>query len=425
MGIVRVPYPNALPTVVGDYQAQNNLLYAAFLYAQHPVPVVAGNIVKGAVFNVGGTVYQATADTAIGGGASAYVKITPAGAAATADYVANLAGVAWNDTYAGYYDGAGNLYLFDEAVAISSGALAAGARKQAVNKTVGAYILITAMGLTTLPVIAGDTYVKLNNAGGAATLDISAGAAYPGVRLTISEAHANGVTIDTGEPATAALGIGTATFMWDGVYWARVGAANEKAVITASGNWTVPSGVFKIKVTVTGGGGGGGGSGTANMGAGGGGGGGTAIKWLDVLPGAVYAVVVGAGGAGGAAGNNPGSDGGNSSFNVTVVGGYGSGASAIGASLSARAGDGGAASGGDLNRGGSSGTSGGLAGVAGGPGGASFMGGGGRGGSVITAGVGSGGANGKLYGGGGGGARYGSGNYAGGDGAVGVVIVEW
>lgn len=133
MAIERVPYPNALPTVVGDYAAQNDLIYAAFLYAQHPVPVVAGNIVKGAVFNIGGTVYQATADTAIAGGASAYVKITPAGAAATAAYVANLAGVAWNDTYAGYYDGAGNLYLFDEAKAILAGALAVPYRRRFVE----------------------------------------------------------------------------------------------------------------------------------------------------------------------------------------------------------------------------------------------------------------------------------------------------
>jgi hypothetical protein len=38
--------------------------------------------------------------------------------------VASLSGVAWNDTYKGYYDGSGNLYIFNEAKAFSAGAIA-------------------------------------------------------------------------------------------------------------------------------------------------------------------------------------------------------------------------------------------------------------------------------------------------------------
>jgi len=65
---------------------------------------------------MGGTVYHSTAATAIGGGASAYIKLTPSGDGSTlaADYVADLTGVTWNSTYNGYYDISGNAYVFDE-----------------------------------------------------------------------------------------------------------------------------------------------------------------------------------------------------------------------------------------------------------------------------------------------------------------------
>ncbi len=70
------------------------------------------------------------------------------------------------------------------------------------------------------------------------------------------------------------------------------GGFSNMTVFTASGTWTVPSGVTKCKVTVVGGGGGGDNDG------GGGGGGGTAIKIVSGLtPGSGITVTVGAGGA--------------------------------------------------------------------------------------------------------------------------------
>lgn len=118
MAIDRITGPSALPITTADYQAQNALIAVNAL--QGVTPFSGGNILKGAVFNIGGVLYKATSNTAISGTASPYVKITAAGATASAAYVASLAGVVWNDTYNGYYDGV-NLVVFDEGLAIKLG----------------------------------------------------------------------------------------------------------------------------------------------------------------------------------------------------------------------------------------------------------------------------------------------------------------
>lgn len=75
---------------------------------------------------------------------------------------------------------------------------------------------------------------------------------------------------------------------------------------TANGSWTVPAGITKIWCYgCGGGGGGGGGSGSAANGAGGGGGGGASLAhWspVDVTPGDVLSITVGAAGPGGGGG---------------------------------------------------------------------------------------------------------------------------
>ena len=127
MPIVRIPYPNALPKVQADFVAQNNLIRTGFLQVNKSIwEDAANNIVQGAVFQVGGTVYYCNAATAIGGGASAYIKLTPSGdgSIVTPTYVADLTGVTWNSAYNGYYDVGGNAYIFDELVAIQAGEIA-------------------------------------------------------------------------------------------------------------------------------------------------------------------------------------------------------------------------------------------------------------------------------------------------------------
>lgn len=168
---------------------------------------------------------------------------------------------------------------------------------------------------------------------------------------------------------------------------------------TASGTWTKPAGLKRIKVTVVGGGGGG--STDATNVRGGGGGGGAAIEVIEAGSlGATVTITVGGGGAAGAAG-------GTSSF-----GGFCSatGGSALGAALS-QAGIGGIGSGGFINIKGGGGD---LSGHGGhcAQGGSSILGGGGRGTVNPASYIGD--AGGQYGGGGGGGAA----------GAAGIVIVE-
>jgi hypothetical protein len=127
MPITRYPYPNSLPTDQQDFVKQNNLLITGFFRVNEPSSISGANVTKGAVFQIGGVIYYCTADTAIGGAASNYVKISPdvGGATCTASYVANLVGVSWNQAYNGYYDVGGNLYVFDEGRALQAGQIAA------------------------------------------------------------------------------------------------------------------------------------------------------------------------------------------------------------------------------------------------------------------------------------------------------------
>jgi hypothetical protein len=127
MPIVRIAYPNPLPTEQADYVKQNALLEAGFLKENGaPFPVSGSNIVQGAVFQIGGTIYQADADTAITGVASDYVKLTPSldGSTCAASFVADLTGVTWSKVYNGYYDVNGNLYVYNQFKFNLSGVLA-------------------------------------------------------------------------------------------------------------------------------------------------------------------------------------------------------------------------------------------------------------------------------------------------------------
>jgi len=123
---VAIPTPTA-PVAATDYTAILAQLEAknqAFTNAAIP-DLAAGVVRAGRVFDVGGVLYKAVSDTTITGTASIYVKITPSGATAAASYVANLTGVSWNNAYGGYYDGSGNLYLFDEVRAVYDGVITA------------------------------------------------------------------------------------------------------------------------------------------------------------------------------------------------------------------------------------------------------------------------------------------------------------
>ncbi len=226
------------------------------------------------------------------------------------------------------------------------------------------------------------------------------------------------------------------SFQVQGLTTAYLPGRNVTAYSTAGTyTFTVPVGVYKIYCTCVGGGGGAGGIGTGSSGttypAGAGGAGGTALGWISVTPGQTITITVGAGGAGGAAastntsgsyGSN-GSTGGTSSvgsFMSATGGGYG------GATSSGSAGGvGGVGTGGQINQYGGNGTDGsGGAGSAiyGGNGGASSQGGGGRSATAYSAVV----QNGRAPGSGGGSVyNTWSSSGAGGNGADGIVILQY
>jgi hypothetical protein len=203
---------------------------------------------------------------------------------------------------------------------------------------------------------------------------------------------------------------------------------------TGTFNFTVPTGIFKLKVTVVAGGGGGGGiignNSNFTPSGGGGGAGGATVSIINVTPGNVIAVTVGAGGTAGSAGNTGGT-GGSSSFGAfcSATGGSGGGGATAGFGAG---GAGGTATGGAVNISGQSGhmgvylagssTNNGSVNPSVGNGGDSGFGLG-FGGNAITN---QSGPAGTGYGGGGaGGSANGIQSLAGGAGAAGIVIVEF
>jgi hypothetical protein len=132
MALTRIdnPTPTA-PAALADYvqilAVQMNAILQALRNNSHACIDFTANVARaGVVFYVAGVLYKAVTEQAIGGTPSKYVKIDPSGATASIDYVASLAGVTWSDDQSGYYDGSGNLYVFDEARAVYDGVVSAG-----------------------------------------------------------------------------------------------------------------------------------------------------------------------------------------------------------------------------------------------------------------------------------------------------------
>ena len=73
-----------------------------------------GFVRKGAMFNIGGSLFVADSDTAISGTYSGFIKLTVSGTTATASYVSGSPSVTWDDENNGFYDVSGNYYAFDD-----------------------------------------------------------------------------------------------------------------------------------------------------------------------------------------------------------------------------------------------------------------------------------------------------------------------
>ena len=191
---------------------------------------------------------------------------------------------------------------------------------------------------------------------------------------------------------------------------------SRRASFAASTAFTVPFGVRLIRATVVGGGGAGGGT-DGSYAAAGGGAGGFASGTFSVTPGSTIAITVGAGGVGGAAGASGGT-GGTSSFGalLSATGGQGG---QFQSTTATPGGSGGQGSGGEFAGYGGFGADGQNGStVIGGHGGESLYGGGGRASTPGNPAL-----NGQAPGSGAGGTYNGAGN--GGQGAAGVVILEY
>lgn len=88
-----------------------NQLAALLTDCNHTKRASGGYILKGALFNIGGSMFLADSDTAISGTSSNYVKIIASGNTATAAYTTSVANVSWNGAYQGCFDNDGALYI--------------------------------------------------------------------------------------------------------------------------------------------------------------------------------------------------------------------------------------------------------------------------------------------------------------------------
>lgn len=129
MAINEVLFPTVPNPVIGDWALAIELVEHAYKNIYNPVQFSGSNVVVGAVFQVGGHVYHTDGATAITGTSSDYVKLTITGTTLVPSFVADLTGVTWSSLWGGYYDGTGNLYIFDEVKAILAGDLVGGSSK--------------------------------------------------------------------------------------------------------------------------------------------------------------------------------------------------------------------------------------------------------------------------------------------------------
>lgn len=190
------------------------------------------------------------------------------------------------------------------------------------------------------------------------------------------------------------------------------GGFDNQSYVVASGTFTVPDFIYKLKITAFGAGGGGFADGTATPQAGGGGGA-SGVSIVTVTPGQAIPYTIGSGGAGG----NPGGAGGATTLLGLSAGG-GAGATAVTA-----AGLGGTASGFDINLTGQAGCGSSGGGTVNDTQGGDAGGWGGKGGTVRAAASATG-RNGLAPGGGGSGGANGAVVTAG-DGAGGSILFEW
>ena len=118
MAIIKITSPLATAPNVFASPVINQLLALA-VDCNHGYRIGGGVVKKGSLWNIGGVMFIADADTTILGSknqglstCAMAIKFTVSGDTATASYVNDLTGVTWNGEYQGYYDASGNMYYY-------------------------------------------------------------------------------------------------------------------------------------------------------------------------------------------------------------------------------------------------------------------------------------------------------------------------
>ena len=127
MAIDKQAAPLDSPASLTDWQRLIDITDTLALSFKNPWPVKVvtgtGYIIHGSVFYIGGAWYKANVDVAITGSITDYIQLTVDNInnLVTAEYVATLTDVSWNDQWNGWYDITGKFYVFDENVAYGAG----------------------------------------------------------------------------------------------------------------------------------------------------------------------------------------------------------------------------------------------------------------------------------------------------------------
>lgn len=124
MAFTLISAPDNVPTSTADWSKINDVLLTIGLALLSPARISGGYVIRGSVVHFAGAWYVTDSDTAIGGSASEYVKLTNNAGTVSASYTSSLTGVSWNKTWNGYYSSGGEYFIFDVVKAYGAGLIA-------------------------------------------------------------------------------------------------------------------------------------------------------------------------------------------------------------------------------------------------------------------------------------------------------------
>ena len=123
MACVLIPGPGDTPATTEDWDKINNVFVGVGMGMLNSTRVVGTNVKRGSIVYFAGAWYVTDADTAITGSASDYVMLTNTAGVVSASFVSSISAVSFNRTWNGWYDSSMRLHIFDEVKAFGDGAI--------------------------------------------------------------------------------------------------------------------------------------------------------------------------------------------------------------------------------------------------------------------------------------------------------------